>query len=213
MRDRRLVPRLGSFRPLAVVLTAGMVWFAAACATPAVAQSASRSAVADIERRVDLIQPTAGPPGTRVRVASGEMPSITPIRVGLGGMRSGFESLLDVLTTMDGEFDVTVSLPGWASWDRVHRFVVFDIYFAPIALSELFHVTNEEGLVYREGTVHRGPGGCLFLKDLDGISYALRDGDADVVRVGAEVAVEARVAEDGACGMEYTLNVVDASAR
>lgn len=213
MRHRRPVSRARSVRTLTVVLAAGLSVHGAGWATPLVAQSTSRSSVADIERRVDLVEPTSGPPGTRVRVASGEMPSITPIRVGLGGMRSGFESLLDVLTTMDGEFDVTVALPQWASWDRVHRFVVFDIYFAPIALSELFHVTNAEGLVRREGTVHRGPGGCLFLKDLDGISYALRGGPPEVVRVGADVAVEARIADGGTCGLDYTLDVESATAR
>ncbi len=186
---------------------------ALSAAAPLSAQAVSPAGTGEIERRVDLIVPVSGPPGTRVRVASGEMPSITPIRVGLGGMRSGFESLTDVLTNMDGEFDVTVDLPGWAQWDRVHRFVVFDIYFAPIALSELFHVTNAEGLVYREGRVDRVVGGCLRLTDVDGIEYAVAGGPRDIVRDGARVSLEARVDLDGECGLPYTLEVVKAGGR
>lgn len=179
---------------------------------PAAAQESGRRAVGDIERRVDTLTPTSGPPGTKVRVASGEMPSITPIRVGLGGVRSGFESLISVLTTMDGEFDVTLELPGWAQWDRVHRFVVFDIYFAPIALSDLFHVTNGEGFIHREGRVAEVPGGCLGLRDIDGVTYALA-GAVDRLPEVAEVAVEGPVADGGGCGLPYTLDVVRARPR
>ena len=193
------------------VLAATALAFSAT--TPLHAQAVSPAGTGEVERRVDLIDPASGPPGTQVRVASGDMPSITPIRVGLGGMRSGFESLTDILTSMDGEFDVTVDLPTWAQWDRVHRFVVFDIYFAPIALSELFHVTNEAGLVYREGRVDTAPGGCLRLRDVDGIEYQLDGGDRGVLRVGADVSIEARVVLEGDCGLPYTLSVVEARSR
>ncbi|MEQ9400362.1 MAG: hypothetical protein RJQ04_14465 [Longimicrobiales bacterium] len=179
----------------------------AAFPAPATAQSPDRATLREIERRVDTMAPTSGPPGTKVRVASGEMPSITPIRVGLGGVRSGFESLISLLTTMDGEFDVTLELPRWATWDRVHRFVVFDIYFKPIALSELFHVTNEEGFIHRRGRVVEASGGCLRLDDVDGVTYAL-DGATAGLDIGSSIVVEGPVRSGGGCGIPYTIDVV-----
>ena len=202
-------------RPLAPRLLPGALAFAAAAlvwAPSGLAAQQDTVALDEIERRVELMTPVSGPPGTTVRLASQEMPSITPIRVGLGAVRAGFESLLDVLTSMDGAFDVTVQVPEWAQWDRVHRFVVFDIYFRPIALSELFHVTDENGLVHREGRVLGEAGACAWLRDVDGIEYGLAGQDLGAMR-DRSVAVDARVRNTGSCGRPFTLEVVAVETR
>src|SRR5690606_34490272 len=167
-----------------------------------------------IERRIEMIRPKSGPPGTVVHVSTADMPVITPIRVGIGAPQAGFEAFEELLTGQEGEFEVTVAVPEWASWDRVHLFIVFDIYFRPIALSDAFHVTNEDGLVRRSGHVRDGPGGCRILRDIDGVDYALTgEGAAALAEVRADrrVTVDARLGTRPSCGLQNVLEVVAVS--
>lgn len=170
--------------------------------------------IGTIARRIGTVTPKSGAPGTRVRVAAVDMPVITPIRVGIGAPQAGFEAFEELLTGDEGEFDVTVTVPEWASWDRVHLFIVFDIYFRPIALSDAFHVTNEDGLVRRSGQVRDGPDGCRILRDIDGVDYALTgEGAAALtdVRADRRVTVDARLGARPSCGLQNVLEVVAVS--
>jgi hypothetical protein len=182
-------------------------------ATSAEAQALSPGDVdmGAIERRIELIDPKSGPPGTVVRVNTEDMPVITPIRVGIGAARVGFEAFQELMTGNEGEFDVTVTVPEWASWERVHVFIVFDIYFRPIALSDAFHVTNQDGLVRRIGRVSHRDDGCSILLDIDGVQYALV-GDGGLVpeiEPNTTVTLEARVvADQTTCGLRNVLEVV-----
>lgn len=191
-------------------VTLGLTGYGAAAAE---AQSVAPGDVdmGRIERRIELIDPKSGPPGTVVRVNTEDMPVITPIRVGIGAARVGFEAFQELMTGDEGDFDVTVTVPDWASWERVHVFIVFDIYFRPIALSDAFHVTNEDGLVRRIGRVTHREDGCSILLDIDGVRYALV-GDADVVpdiETDATVTLDARVvASESVCGLRNVLDVV-----
>ena len=164
-----------------------------------------------IERRIELIDPKSGPPGTTVRVNTEDMPVITPIRVGIGAARVGFEAFQELMTGDEGDFDVTVTVPDWASWERVHVFIVFDIYFRPIALSDAFHVTNEDGLVRRTGRVTQREDGCSILMDIDGVQYALlgEDGPAPDIEADVTVTLDARVVTGQmTCGLRNVLEVV-----
>lgn len=160
-----------------------------------------------IQRRIESIDPRTGPPGTRVRVSSGEMPVITPVWVGLGATRTGFEAFHNIMTDMDGTFGVTVVVPEWAEWDRVHTFIVFDVYFRPIALSDVFHVTNEEGMVHRRGKIQDANMGCIVLEDLDGVGYALEGVTSRSFVPGSEVVVEGRIVLEGRCMTPQTIEV------
>lgn len=179
-------------------------------AEPAAAQSIGgrRVLTATIQRRIDTISPTSGPPGTLVRVETQDMPVITPIRVGIGAMRTGFEAFDELLTGQEGEFAVTVEVPQWATWDRVHRFIVFDIYFQPIALSDYFHVTNYEGLIRREGEIHETAGACAELQDTEGLQYALVNLPDDDYDPEERMIVEGRIMEGEACGLPMAIDVV-----
>lgn len=162
-----------------------------------------------IERRIELIEPKSGPTGTVVRVNTRDMPVITPIRVGIGAAQAGFEAFQELLTGQEGEFDVTVAVPDWASWDRVHVFIVFDIYFRPIALSDAFHVTDARGMVRRTGRIAEGGPECTTFRDIDGVQYALVGTDAmiDGIERGATVRLEGRVVEREVCGLRTVLEV------
>lgn len=161
----------------------------------------------NVLRRIESIEPRAGPPGTQVRVSSAEMPMITPIWVGIGASRVGFEAFHDLMTSMDGAFAVDVEIPEWAQWDRPHTFIAFDLYFRPLALSDAFHVTNDEGLVRRTGQVREPSADCLGLRDRDDIGYALDGVPPDAARSGDAVVVEGRIVLEGRCGMPQTIVV------
>jgi hypothetical protein len=158
-------------------------------------------------RHIESIEPRAGPPGTQVRVASVEMPMITPIWVGIGASRLGFEAFHNLMTGMDGKFAVDVEVPQWARWDRPHTFIAFDIYFRPMALSDPFHVTNEDGLVRRTGRVREASDGCLGLRDQDDIRYALEGVPPNAAAVGDTVVVEGRIVLESRCGIPQAIVV------
>jgi len=160
-----------------------------------------------IQRRVESIDPRSGPPGTRVHVSSREMPVITPVWVGFGASRAGFEAFHTFVTDMNGTFGVNVDVPEWAQWDRVHTFIVFDIYFRPIALSDVFHVTNEEGMVRRRGEIKGAYMGCVALEDLDGVAYALEGVTSGVFLPGTQVVAEGRIVLEGRCMMPQAIEV------
>jgi hypothetical protein len=196
--------------PATLLLTLGFLGAELAAADPVAAQTVGgrRVLTATIERSIDTITPTSGPPGTLVRVETEDMPVTTPIRVGIGAMRTGFEAFDELLTGQEGEFAVTVEVPQWATWDRVHRFIVFDIYFQPIALSDYFHVTNFEGLVRREGEIRRLTGECSELEDTEGLHYALLDLPAGDYDPEARMIIEGRITDGAVCGLPMAIEVV-----
>ena len=210
-------PRISCSRRLSLsaTLLSTLIAVELAAPGPGRAQSPSGRQVRTerIERRIDSINPNSGPPGTLVHVATADMPVTTPIRVGLGAIRTGFEAFGELMTGQEGEFAVTVEIPEWATWDRVHRLIVFDIYFQPIALSDFFHVTDAEGLVHREGRMRRTSSMCADFEDAEGLSYALTqvpDGDFDPE---ARMIVEGRIVDGAACGNELGIEVVSLRTR
>jgi hypothetical protein len=151
-----------------------------------------------VKRRIETLSPLSGPPGTVVTLRTGGLPALTPLRIGVGAVRFGFEEVAQVMTDMQGGIDLTVEVPAWAERDRAHVFIVFDFYFVPIALSSPFHVTGPDGTVLRRGQV-REDGDCLTLLGDDGISYAL-GGELPTAVHGAPLTVEGTVRAATSCG-------------
>ncbi|GIW53244.1 MAG: hypothetical protein KatS3mg081_2599 [Gemmatimonadales bacterium] len=154
-----------------------------------------------VMRRVESMQPRSGPPGTAVTLRSGRMPALTPLRIGMGAVRFGFEEIAQVMTDEKGEFQVEVRVPSWARRDLTHRFIVFDFYFNPIALSDLFFVTDGAGVLERAGEVVSVDAPCPVLRAEDGTEYWL-SGDLSGLRRGALVVVEGKLAGPSTCPEE-----------
>ena len=165
----------------------------------------SDSGLGSVKGRIEALSPLSGPPGTVVTLRTGSLPAVTPLRIGVGAVRFGFEEVAQVMTDMQGRIDLTVEVPAWAERDRAHVFIVFDFYFVPIALSRAFHVTGPDGTVWRRGQV-REDGDCLTLLGDDGISYALA-GDLSTVVSGAPLTVEGTVGPATSCA-ETAIRVV-----
>jgi hypothetical protein len=140
-----------------------------------------------------------GSPGTQVTVRGRDLPGVTPVHVGIGGIRLGFEDLSLDLTDEFGELEVSVEVPDWAQPNRIHRFIIFDVYFRPIAYSKEFYVTDAEGLIWRRGEITHRNTRCAVLVTSEGEDYVLV-GDVKMLRIGAEYNVGGRVGDDaGRC--------------
>lgn len=160
-----------------------------------------------VDRRIAVVSPAGGPPGTVVTLETGGLPAVTPVRIGVGAVRFGFEEVAQVMTTMEGTISLTVEVPSWARRDLTHVFIVFDFYFAPIALSDPFHVTGPDGTILRRGRLTRDAAGCATLEGEEGVLYAVR-GLGPEPPFEHEVAVEGRVTGSSGCGGRTLLDVV-----
>ncbi len=140
-----------------------------------------------------------GPPGTQVTVKGEYLPAITPVHVALGGTRAGFEALTLALTSRWGELEETVEVPEWARRDRAHRFIIFDAYFAPLATTALFHVTDADGSILRIGRVAEITEGCVAVNGEDDERYSVEGGGLEGVSVGDRVEFDAVILDATPC--------------
>jgi len=175
-------------------------------------QAVSASTLDSIGRRIEFVSPRSGPPGTVVTLRTTNMPGATPVRIGVGAIRFGFEELAQTLTSNRGEIELTVEIPIWARNDLAHFFIVFDFYFVPIALSDAFHVTDQDGIIRREGTITDEGVECLALRGEDGVLYTLA-GDVAELKAGDAVAVRGTLAETSFCMQGTTIQVQDITSR
>ncbi len=126
--------------------------------------------------------------------------------MGVGALRFGFEEAGWVLVNDDGTFTTEIEIPSWARFDVVHLFIVFDPYFVPVALSNVFHVTDRNGNVRRQGRIMKDNNPCPFLRGTDGIPYALV-GDLADFQPGDEVIVEGPVDNVERCDGFTTIQI------
>lgn len=199
-----VVPAL---RPTAVAvlrLSAVAILAAASLARPVEAQ---RRVAPDSLRTIQQVDPLHGPPGTEVTVYTENLPLQAAVHLGVGATRTGFEALYTAEQGMWGEVSGTITIPETAPWDRAVLLVAFDAIFAPIGLSEPFHVTRDDGTLRRTGEVTDEGVECLAFRDADGYLYTLV-GQTEGLEPGEEAVIEGTIAEASIC-MQGTTIVVE----
>ena len=149
--------------------------------------------------RVATFSPTSGPPGTEVSVQWEYLPAVTPMRLGVGALRVGFEVLKDILSDSIGEFSETIRIPDWSESSRPLMLIVFDFYFRPLAISSGFQVTQTDGTLSREGRVAESSARCTVLRGEGGASYFLI-GKTVELQPNDRVTVIGTLADPTACG-------------
>lgn len=172
-----------------------------------------QSSFNNVSRSIDSFSPGIGRAGTTVTLTTGGMPAITPVRIGIGATQVGFEEIGQALTTQKGELTIDVEIPAWADPSFSHVFIVFDFYFAPIALSSEFFVLGPDGNVSREGRIMNDVPGCeapALLTD-DGILYALT-GNLEDFGVGDRVIVEGSISSSSLCTKDAGIQVTEIAA-
>lgn len=157
-------------------------------------------------RHIQSISPRSGPPGTLVSVSTLNLPLEARVHVGIGAVREGFEALAEAEQGRLGEIAVRVQVPETTSWERPIVFVAFNAIFAPIGMSDPFHVTNDEGMVRRRGQVISDADDCLTFRDEDDYSYELT-GDVEGLEPGMQVQVDGVYFDTGPCTDGPTIGV------
>jgi hypothetical protein len=78
----------------------------------------------------------------------------------------------------------------------------------PVAVSDPFHVSDDNGLVQREGVIGRAWPGCASLQTEDGVDYALVGPNARtlIASQGEAMKIEGRIV-DGACTLQFAIEV------
>lgn len=154
-----------------------------------------------VDTRAPVFTPRSGPAGTAVTVEIKDLPAVTPVYLGMGATRSSFEVLSRFVTDQNGGMSQVVEIPSWAMSDRTHFFVLVDVYFRPLAISEAFHVTEQDGTLVRKGRITTDESGsCLTMRE-EGESqelYALL-GDTHGLKPGEDVVVEGTLTEFSDC--------------
>jgi len=177
-----------------------------AIATPAVAQRSVRPAP-DSLRHIQSTIPLSGPPGTEVTIFSENLRLEARIWIGVGQIGSGFEVIGEGTQGQWGAVNATARIPLSATWDRPVVLIVLNGIFSPVALSDPFHVTDENGMIRRSGSFVTAPGPCPAMRDDDGYLYFLSGAVGDV-RIGDLLTVEGRYTESGECGEGSLIQVV-----
>lgn len=189
-------PLANSFAPLAATLFA-VVWTLPGT-SQLVAQAHPNSSAPEEIRQIQSISPRSGPPGTMVSLSTLNLPFEARIHVGVGAMGQGFEALAEVQQGRLGEIATRLEVPDDAPLDRPIVFIAFNAIFAPIGMSDAFHVTDEEGMIRRTGDVISRQDGCVLFRDRDGYEYELTEGTADLPPEG-EVRLEGVFFDGGVC--------------
>ncbi len=167
---------------------------------------AQRRVAPDSLRRIQQVEPLHGPPGTVVTLFTENLPIQAKVHIGVGATRTGFEALHEAEQQMWGEVSATVTIPETAPWDRAILLVAFDAIFAPIGLSDPFHVTRPDGILQRTGAVTDEGVECLAMRDSDGFLYTLI-GNVDGLDAGESVVIQGTYVEASTCMQGTTINV------
>ena len=130
----------------------------------------------------------------------------------MGAARSGFEVLGQLLLTDGyGEMSKTVEIPSWATRDRSHFFVLLDVYFRPLTLSDAFYVTDLDGMLLRKGRITDEGVNCLSMRG----EGEAEDGELDTLagateglKPGDSVVVEGVLLESSDCVQGTTIRVI-----
>ncbi len=188
-------------------LFAGVPLAALLVGAPDIDAQAHPTSVAPEEiRHIQSISPQSGPPGTLVSISTMNLPYEARVHVGVGAMGQGFEALAEAQQGRLGEIAVRVRVPEETPEDRPIVFIAFNAIFAPIGMSDPFHVTDEEGKLRRRGEVVSKEDGCVLFRDQDGYEYELT-GETDGLDIGQPVRVEGFFFNTGPCFDGPTIGV------
>lgn len=188
------------------ILSAAALTFAGPGVGGLLAQAHTTAVAPDSIRRIQHLEPRSGPPGTVVSIHTENLPLQARVVLGVGAIGTGFEELGVTEQQEMGEVTASLRVPESARWDRPLVFIIFNGNFSPTGLSDPFHVTNEDGLIYREGEITDEGEGCLAMRDTDGYLYTL-SGETDGLSPGDPVAVEGRFFAVSDCPQGETVYV------
>lgn len=168
-----------------------------------------RALIGDVTRHIPSLSPLSGPHGTEVSV---RMPGLVPYRnyqIAIGETQGcGYEICSPVTANARGVVTATFPVPDWTHTHHYEVVMIMGEDFAPIAVSDPFHVTDADGLVQRTGVVGSVWPGCPSLETEGGVTYALVGEKARTLlaSAGHVMIITGRVV-DSTCTLQYALEV------
>jgi hypothetical protein len=171
---------------------------------------ATPPAIGEVTRRIQSVSPMVGPAGAEVRVRVEGLRPNRRVHIGIGELQGcGYEVCEPAQVGPRGTIETTVVVPDWGHYDHYEVVMVLDEEFVPLAVSDPFHVVDENGFISREGTVGMAWPGCPSLVTEDGVAYALLGEHALSLMAsqGEELRIEGRPT-DPACTLQNAIEVV-----
>ena len=190
----------------------GVLAFAVVTVAPADAQAHRVPAGVDSLRNIQEVIPLSGPPGTIVSIKSENLPLQARIHVGIGSIGAGFETIGEAQQGEWGDVEAIVRIPRSATTDRPIFLIAFNAIFAPIGISEAFHVTDESGKVRRTGVAGPMNGSCRDFVDRDDQTYVLH-GDLSRIEEGDQVTLEGVYMASSICSEGPSIEVTQIIGR
>lgn len=171
---------------------------------------ATPPAIGDVTRRVQMVTPLSGPAGTEVRIRAEGLRPNRRVHVGIGELQGcGYQICEPAQVDTRGVLETTVVVPEWGHYDHYEVVMILDEDFVTLAVSDPFHVVDENGMIRRSGTVSMAWPGCPSLVTDDGVAYALLGEHALglMASQGEELRIEGRPA-GSACTLQNAIEVV-----
>lgn len=168
-------------------------------------------ALSEVTRRIQMMSPSSGPAGTEVRVRAEGLRPNTRVHIGIGELQGcGYQVCAPAQIDGRGAIETTVVVPDWGHYDHYEVVMILNEDFVPIAVSDPFHIVDENGFVRREGTVETAWPGCPALVTADGVAYALLGEHALSLMAsqGESIRVRGRIAQP-ACNLQNALEVTE----
>jgi len=102
----------------------------------------------------------------------------------------------------------TLKVPDWAHTNHYEVIILMDNDFMPVAVSDPFHVSDQDGFVQRQGVIGVAWPGCASLIGDHGLTYALVGPKARTLLAsqGHEMIIEGRIVE-GVCAQAFGIEV------
>lgn len=165
---------------------------------------AGASVVQAEAERPPRITPRAGPPGTEVRVSMENLAIAQTVGIGFGTM-AGHEVLGPAEADRQGALDTTITVPASAA-PGPHFVLVMDEQDQPLAVSNVFQVTDPAGGLTLTGRVTAEGVECATMRGAEGELYTLT-GELGDVAPGDLVEVQGTLAEMSFCQQGTTVAV------
>ena len=158
------------------------------------------------------VTPRSAAPGETVWIQTAYLPPATPIQLMVGALRDGFEIVVSRVTDEAGRFNgldsLEMTVPEWVTWDRPYLMIVTDTEYKPLGSADMFHPTDQNGMLKRVGTIQQEATGCPFLTgEADEIYFLV--GNTSSLRTGDKVTIVGRALESSPCGTGTALEVLE----
>ena len=156
------------------------------------------------------VKPRSAAAGETVWIQTAYLPPGTSVQFMMGALRDGFEVVSTQMTDDRGKIggadSIAIKVPTWVTRDKPYLMIVTDAYYNPLGVADMFHPTDQNGVLVRTGKFVSEVPNCPSLTgDSDEIYYLT--GDLSSLKAGDRVKITGRALPSGPCGKGTTIAV------